>query len=211
MSANIGTVTQVIGPVIDVTFKGGKENIPPIYNALKVVRDNGEELILEVEQHIGEDTVRCVAMESTDGLRRGPLDYVRNDPELKAVMDLLMGGINGMHFDDIVRSLTTNHRGPADPYMCLADFIHTPRASAPTLAIMVEDAAECSTFSFSLLPLRTSAEIRLYSPGIINIIPTATINQLSSSAFRCHTIKRIPTTITMIAVSQLFAFIAVYF
>ncbi len=71
MSANIGSVTQVIGPVIDVTFKGGKENIPPIYNALKVVRDNGEELILEVEQHIGEDTVRCVAMESTDGLRRG--------------------------------------------------------------------------------------------------------------------------------------------
>jgi len=71
MSANIGTVTQVIGPVIDVSFEGGKENIPPIYNALKVTRDNGEELILEVEQHIGEDTVRCVAMESTDGLRRG--------------------------------------------------------------------------------------------------------------------------------------------
>ncbi len=71
MSANFGTVTQVIGPVIDVMFEGGKENIPPIYNALKVLRDNGEELILEVEQHIGEDTVRCVAMESTDGLRRG--------------------------------------------------------------------------------------------------------------------------------------------
>ena len=71
MSANIGKVTQVIGPVIDVSFEGGKVNVPPIYNALKVVRDNGEELILEVEQHIGEDTVRCVAMESTDGLRRG--------------------------------------------------------------------------------------------------------------------------------------------
>ncbi len=71
MSANFGTVTQVIGPVINVMFEGGKENIPPIYNALKVLRDNGEELILEVEQHIGEDTVRCVAMESTDGLRRG--------------------------------------------------------------------------------------------------------------------------------------------
>ncbi len=71
MSAKFGTVTQVIGPVIDVSFEGGKENIPPIYNALKVKRDNGEELILEVEQHIGEDTVRCVAMESTDGLRRG--------------------------------------------------------------------------------------------------------------------------------------------
>ena len=71
MSANFGTVTQVIGPVIDVSFEGGKENIPPIYNALKVERDNGEILILEVEQHIGEDTVRCVAMESTDGVRRG--------------------------------------------------------------------------------------------------------------------------------------------
>ncbi|MCM1377420.1 MAG: F0F1 ATP synthase subunit beta [Clostridium sp.] len=71
MSAQYGTVTQIIGPVIDVSFEGGKENIPPIYTALKVERDNGEELILEVEQHIGEDTVRCVAMESTDGVRRG--------------------------------------------------------------------------------------------------------------------------------------------
>ncbi len=71
MSANYGTVTQVIGPVIDVSFEGGKENIPPIYTALKVERDNGEELILEVEQHIGENIVRCVAMESTDGVRRG--------------------------------------------------------------------------------------------------------------------------------------------
>ena len=71
MSANYGKVTQVIGPVIDVSFEGGKENIPPIYNALKVEREDGEELILEVEQHIGEDTVRCVAMESTDGVCRG--------------------------------------------------------------------------------------------------------------------------------------------
>lgn len=71
MSANFGTVTQVIGPVIDVSFDCGKESIPPIYAALKVERDSGEELILEVEQHIGEDTVRCVAMESTDGVRRG--------------------------------------------------------------------------------------------------------------------------------------------
>ncbi len=71
MSEIYGTVTQVIGQVIDVSFEGGKENIPTIYSALKVERDNGEELILEVEQHIGEDIVRCVAMESTDGVRRG--------------------------------------------------------------------------------------------------------------------------------------------
>lgn len=71
MSANTGTVTQVIGPVVDVSFEGGKNAIPPIYTALQVEMENGEKLILEVEQHIGEDTVRCVAMESTDGLCRG--------------------------------------------------------------------------------------------------------------------------------------------
>ena len=71
MSEIFGTVTQVIGPVIDVSFEGGKDNLPPIYTALKVERDNGDELVLEVEQHIGEDIVRCVAMESTDGIRRG--------------------------------------------------------------------------------------------------------------------------------------------
>lgn len=77
MSTLTGTVTQVIGPVVDVMFEGDNNQVPPIYGALKVERDNGETLILEVEQHIGEDTVRCVAMESTDGLRRGvKADYL---------------------------------------------------------------------------------------------------------------------------------------
>ena len=77
MSTLTGTVTQVIGPVVDVMFEGDNNQVPPIYGALKVDRDNGEILILEVEQHIGEDTVRCVAMESTDGLRRGvKADYL---------------------------------------------------------------------------------------------------------------------------------------
>ena len=71
MSDNFGKITQVIGPVVDVTFEGEGNAVPPIYNALKVVREDGSDLILEVEQHIGEDTVRCVAMDSTDGLQRG--------------------------------------------------------------------------------------------------------------------------------------------
>ena len=69
-----GKIAQVIGPVVDVIFEGDDNQIPPIYTALKVSRPgdhDGSELILEVEQHIGEDTVRCVAMESTDGLQRG--------------------------------------------------------------------------------------------------------------------------------------------
>lgn len=71
MSDNFGKITQVIGPVVDVTFEGEGNAVPPIYTALKVVREDGSDLILEVEQHIGENTVRCVAMESTDGLQRG--------------------------------------------------------------------------------------------------------------------------------------------
>ena len=65
MSEKYGKIVQVIGPVVDVMFDGDGNVIPPIYTALKVVRPDGTELILEVEQHIGEKTVRCVAMEST--------------------------------------------------------------------------------------------------------------------------------------------------
>ena len=70
MSEKFGKIAQVIGPVVDVTFDDEQGGIPPIYTALKVSRPTGD-LILEVEQHLGEDTVRCVAMDSTDGLQRG--------------------------------------------------------------------------------------------------------------------------------------------
>lgn len=69
MSDKYGKIAQVIGPVVDVAFEGESNELPPIYTALKVDRPDGGMLILEVEQHIGENTVRCVAMESTDGLR----------------------------------------------------------------------------------------------------------------------------------------------
>lgn len=71
MSDNFGIITQVIGPVVDIAFEGEGNAVPSIYTALKVRRDDGTDLVLEVEQHIGESTVRCVAMESTDGLQRG--------------------------------------------------------------------------------------------------------------------------------------------
>lgn len=71
MSDKFGKIVQVIGPVVDVAFEGEGNVLPPIFTALKVDRPDGSMLILEVEQHIGENTVRCVAMESTDGLQRG--------------------------------------------------------------------------------------------------------------------------------------------
>lgn len=63
-----GTVSQVIGPVIDVHFPAGR--LPPINNALTVPIGD-KTLTVEVAQHIGGNTVRCIAMESTDGLKRG--------------------------------------------------------------------------------------------------------------------------------------------
>ena len=71
MADNYGKITQVIGPVVDITFDGEGSVVPDIYTALSVERRDGTEIILEVEQHIGENTVRCVAMDSTDGLQRG--------------------------------------------------------------------------------------------------------------------------------------------
>jgi F-type H+/Na+-transporting ATPase subunit beta len=69
--ANIGQVKQVIGPVVDVSFAGEGSKLPEILSALEIKRPNGEILVLEVQQHLGEDSIRAVAMDSTDGLTRG--------------------------------------------------------------------------------------------------------------------------------------------
>ena len=75
MSAKTGKITQVIGPVIDVAFSKGSGELPNIFDALEVVNQKGIKIVLETQRHIGEDTVRAVAMDSTDGLSRG-LDVV---------------------------------------------------------------------------------------------------------------------------------------
>jgi F-type H+/Na+-transporting ATPase subunit beta len=69
--ANIGKITQVIGPVVDVSFSDKNSTLPKIYNALKVTKNNGQVVILETQQHLGEDRVRTIAMEGTEGLQRG--------------------------------------------------------------------------------------------------------------------------------------------
>ena len=66
---NIGKVTQVIGAVLDLKFSEG--NLPEINEAVEITRKDGERLVVEVAQHLGDDTVRCIAMGATDGLVRG--------------------------------------------------------------------------------------------------------------------------------------------
>src|SRR5690348_406 len=76
MSANVqstGHVTQILGPVVDVEFPPG--GLPEVYTALKLTNPNisteQDNLVIEVAQHLGENTVRCIAMDTTDGLSRG--------------------------------------------------------------------------------------------------------------------------------------------
>jgi len=68
--ANIGLIKQIIGPVVDVHFPGDSK-LPDILNALKIKRQDGTEVILECQQHLGEDSIRAIAMDATDGLKRG--------------------------------------------------------------------------------------------------------------------------------------------
>ncbi|MCH5200446.1 MAG: F0F1 ATP synthase subunit beta, partial [Oscillospiraceae bacterium] len=65
---NTGTVVQIIGAVLDIKF--APENLPALLNAIEI-DNNGQKLVVEVAQHIGDDLVRCIAMGSTDGLVRG--------------------------------------------------------------------------------------------------------------------------------------------
>mgnify|MGYP005971209065 FL=1 len=67
--ADSGKITQVIGAVLDVKFAGNR--LPEINEAIKVPLQDGGELVVEVAQHLGDDTVRCIAMGTTDGLVRG--------------------------------------------------------------------------------------------------------------------------------------------
>jgi len=70
MSHIQGKISQVIGPVVDVSFEKGVE-LPNIYDALEVRKENGTRVVLEVQSHIGESSVRAISMDSTDGFTRG--------------------------------------------------------------------------------------------------------------------------------------------
>ena len=100
----VGTITQVTGAVVDVRFEG---DLPPIMNALKL--DNqGKKLILEVAQHLGESTVRTIAMDSTDGLVRGQEVADTGDPIMVPVGPETLGRIINVIGDPV------DERGPVE-------------------------------------------------------------------------------------------------
>ena len=95
---NIGTVTQIIGPVLDIKFPDG--HLPGLLNAITV--ENGADTItLEVAQHIGDDVVRCIAMSSTDGLVRGAKAVDTGSPITVPVGDQCLGRIFNLLGDPV--------------------------------------------------------------------------------------------------------------
>ncbi len=113
-----GKVAQVIGPVVDVSFEE-VSGIPKIYDALKVTRPDGQVVVLECQQHLGEDRVRTVAMDSTEGLVRGMEVVATGSPIQMPVGDDIKGrlfnvvgdAIDGMPQPKVADSLPI-HRTP---------------------------------------------------------------------------------------------------
>jgi F-type H+/Na+-transporting ATPase subunit beta len=113
-----GKVAQVIGPVVDVSFEG-LGDIPSIYDALKVTRPDGQVVVLECQQHLGEDRVRTVAMDSTEGLMRGMEVLATGAPIKMPVGDDIKGrlfNVVGQAIDGIPQPKATGelpiHRHP---------------------------------------------------------------------------------------------------
>ena len=91
MSKNIGKIAQIIGPVVDVKFDSSTGSLPNIFDALEITRENGNKVILECQQHIGEDTVRAISMDSTDGLSRGNEVLATGSPILMPIGEEIKG------------------------------------------------------------------------------------------------------------------------
>ncbi|MFC6997407.1 F0F1 ATP synthase subunit beta [Rufibacter roseus] len=102
--ANIGRIAQVIGPVVDVSFAGENSKLPNIMDALVVVKENGARVVLETQQHLGEDRVRTIAMDATEGLTRGmevtdlaaPISMPTGDGVLGRLFNVIGEAIDGI-------------------------------------------------------------------------------------------------------------------
>jgi len=75
-----GVISQIIGPVVDVSFSSENASLPKIYDALYIDKADGSKVILECQQHLGENIIRAIAMDSTDGLVRGMPVYITESP-----------------------------------------------------------------------------------------------------------------------------------
>ena len=93
MSNSIGKISQIIGPVVDVNFENSEAGLPDIYDSLEITKADGTKLVLECQQHVGEDTVRAISMDSTDGLKRGVEVVATGSPIMMPVGEHIKGRV----------------------------------------------------------------------------------------------------------------------
>ena len=113
MSQVTGKISQVVGPVIDVEFEAGVA-LPKIYDSLSVSKPDGSELVLEVQSHVGENTVRTISMDSTDGLSRGTSVVATGAPIQMPIGDDIYGrlfNVIGAPIDGLTELERTGDKG----------------------------------------------------------------------------------------------------
>jgi F-type H+-transporting ATPase subunit beta len=101
MAELTGVVTQVIGPVVDISFEKSGDELPQIHDALEIIKNKDERLIVECQQHIGENTIRAIAMDSTDGLQRGVTVRSLGSPIRMPIGDQIRGRLLNVTGDAI--------------------------------------------------------------------------------------------------------------
>ena len=101
MSQLVGTISQIIGPVVDVKFDGSQGELPRIYEALEVTKSTGQVVILEVQKHVGQDTVRAISMDSLDGCQRGQEVRSKGDSITMPIGDQIYGRVFNVVGEDI--------------------------------------------------------------------------------------------------------------
>lgn len=127
---NKGTIVQVIGPVVDISFSSEGAKLPDILNALEVTKPNGQKVVLECQQHLGEDRVRTIAMDSTDGLQRG-MEVI----DLGAPIQMPVGeNVRGRLFNVVGEAID----GIDQPQTTKARSIHSPAPKYEELATSTE-------------------------------------------------------------------------
>lgn len=152
-----GKIKQILGPIVDVEFEDTE--LPPIYNALKVKKDKEinnkrKEIILEVSQHLGDNTVRCIAMDNTDGLSRNITVIDTGSPIKVPVGETMLGRIVGPWGDplDNLGEVETNEY----------DIIHKPSPSFEEQEI-IKDPFETGIKAIDLLaPFAKGGKIGLF-------------------------------------------------
>ena len=169
-----GEIVQVVGPVVDAQFPSG--SVPDIYDALVIDREDGEELVLEVQQHLGENQVRAISMDSTDGLTRGQAVRSTGRPISMPTGEAIRGRL----FNVFGRAID----GLPQPEAEGSRSIHSPAPSYDELATSVEMLETGIKVIDLIQPIARGGKVGLF--GGAGVGKTVLIQELINNIAKAH-------------------------